>query len=279
MNARFGREGTMTYAELHAHTNFSLLDGSSSPEAMVGEASRLGLRALAITDHDTLSGIVRFGAAAETAGLQAITGIELTIGNGPYSPTQPGQGVEAISATEWRRSTAPVGDTDQGTSHLTLLAETLTGYRNLCTLLTEAYQCGGRDTPWVPFETLARHATGLIALSGCPQGELGQTLARHGPEAGMMVAARYREAFGKENYFIELHRHGLPGDGARNAGLQEVATRLGLGCVATQNAHYHDASRAQLHHVVTCIRHGTTLADAGAPGLRPQYHAHFYGAY
>ena len=80
----------------------------------------------------------------------------------------------------------------------------------------------------------------------------------------MMVAARYREAFGKENYFIELHRHGLPGDGARNAGLQEVATRLGLGCVATQNAHYHDASRAQLHHVVTCIRHGTTLADAGA---------------
>lgn len=264
MNARFGREGTMTYAELHAHTNFSLLDGSSSPEAMVEEASRLGLRALAITDHDTLSGIVRFGAAAETAGLQAITGIELTIGNGPYSPTQPGQGVGAISATEWGRSTAPVGDTDQGTSHLTLLAETLTGYRNLCTLLTEAYQCGGRDTPWVPFETLARHATGLIALSGCPQGELGQTLARHGPEAGMMVAARYREAFGKENYFIELHRHGLPGDGARNAGLREVATRLGLGCVATQNAHYHDASRAQLHHVVTCIRHGTTLADAGA---------------
>src|SRR5205823_14038994 len=119
----------------------------------------------------------------------------------------------------------------------------------------------------IPFDLLAQHAAGLIALSGCPQGELPSALATGGHQAALDVAARYRDVCGKENYYIELGRHLLQADGPRNAGLFAVAKELGLGCVATNDAHYHDSSRALLHHVVTCIRHGTTLEAAG-PLLR-----------
>ena len=251
----------MEYAELHAHTNFSFLDGASDPEAMAETAARLGLRALAITDHDSLSGIVRFGAAAQAHGIHPITGIELTV----EPPGTPAPGLPGFDRVP---PGADGGDPMPEVAHLTLLAEDLGGYRNLCALLTEAYRHGGLDAPRVPWEVLARHAGGLVALSGCADGEVPRALARGGPEAAFRVAARYREAFGRDRFAIELHRHGLPADGPRNAGLQAVAARLDLACVATQDAHYHDATRAMLHHVVTCIRHGTTLAEAGAR-LRP----------
>jgi error-prone DNA polymerase len=259
----------MEYAELHAHTNFSFLDGSSDPEAMAETAARLGLRALAITDHNSLSGIVRFGAAAQAHGVHPITGIELSVEPPPparvarLDPSRPCfDGVS--SRLDIDNSTADVPEI----AHLVLLAENLGGYRNLCTLLTEAYRHGGLDAPRIPWDVLARHADGLVALSGCDAGEVPRALARGGPEAAHAIATRYRDTFGRDRFAIELHRHGLPADGPRNAALQAVAARLDLVCVATQDAHYHDPSRARLHHVVTCIRHGTTLAQAGAL-LRP----------
>ena len=259
----------MEYAELHAHTNFSFLDGASDPEAMAETAAALGLRGLAITDHDSLSGIVRFGAAAQVHGVHPITGIELSV-----EPPPPARVIRPHSSRPWFDGVAAGLDIDDGTAdvpevaHLVLLAEDLRGYRNLCTLLTEAYRHGGLDAPRVPWDVLARHAGGLVALSGCAAGEVPRALARGGPEAAHAIAARYLDTFGRHGFAIELHRHGLPVDGPRNAALQGIASRLDLTCVATQDAHYHDASRARLHHVVTCIRHGTTLAEAGAL-LRP----------
>ncbi|HEU5316756.1 MAG TPA: DNA polymerase III subunit alpha, partial [Chloroflexota bacterium] len=218
------------YAELHAHTNYSLLDGTSDPEAMVEQAAALGLSALAITDHDTLAGIVRFGVAAKRHNVRSIIGLELTL--------------------------APRDD------HVVLLAESLEGYRNLCRLLTRAYSRGGKDAPAVPFDVLAAHAGGLVALSGCARGELPRTLEREGEAAARDVAARYRDAF-RGAYFVELQRHHLQLDGPRNAGLRAIAEELELQCVATTDAHYHDGGRALLHDVVTCIRHGTALESAG----------------
>ncbi|HET7767978.1 MAG TPA: PHP domain-containing protein, partial [Chloroflexota bacterium] len=219
----------------HAHTNYSLLDGVSDPEAMAEHAAVLGLRALAITDHDTLAGIVRFAVAAKRQRIRAIIGAELTIE--PRHPTSTGD-------------------------HVVLLAETLEGYRNLCRLLTFAYARGGKDAPGIPFDVLATHAEGLIALSGCPRGELPRTLLREGEDAALRVAGRYKEAF-RGAFFVELQKHHLQLDGARNAGLRAVAARARLQTVATTNAHYHDAERALLHDVVTCIRHRTTLEEAG----------------
>src|SRR5687767_1078254 len=118
------------YAELHAHTNYSLLDGTSDPEAIVDTAGALGLKAIAVTDHDTLAGIVRFAVAARRQNVRAIIGVELTL--------------------------EPFDD------HVVLLAENLEGYRNLCRLLTAAYARGGKDAPAVPFEALAQHAGGLV---------------------------------------------------------------------------------------------------------------------
>ena len=128
----------MEYAELHAHTNFSFLDGASDPEAMAETAAALGLRGLAITDHDSLSGIVRFGAAAQVHGVHPITGIELSV-----EPPPAARVIRPHSSRPWFDGVAAGLDIDDGTAdvpevaHLVLLAEDLRGYRNLCTLLTD----------------------------------------------------------------------------------------------------------------------------------------------
>ena len=238
-SARALAGGEVAYAELHSHTYFSLLDGSSSPEDMVAQAKAIGLHALAITDHTSISGIVRFAAAAQRAQLKAIIGAELTL---------------------------------MDDSHVIVLVKDLTGYVHLCQLLTLAYGHGTKDEPRISFENLASHAGGLIALSGCPQGELPRALATltygdhtEQPEfqAALEIGARYKAAFGAENYYVELSNHLLQIDPQRNAALRAVAEKLGVRCVATNDAHYHDASRALLHQVVTCIRHRTTLEAAG----------------
>lgn len=248
-----GRRLMAEYAELHAHTNFSLLDGTSDPEDLVARAAAAGLKALAITDHDSISGVVRFATAAKRHGVHAIFGVELTV--------LPPEGLLGAPTTSTKRSGSKgAGPEDH---HVVLLAQDLTGYQNICALLTQAYQHGGKDHPSLPFEALTGHHSGLIALSGCPRGELPSTLAGKSYAAAVAVAARYRDTFGAENYYVELQRHALQLDGPRNAGLRAVAGELGVGCVATNDVHYHDTGRALLHHVVTCIRHGVTLEAAG----------------
>jgi error-prone DNA polymerase len=120
-----------------------------------------------------------------------------------------------------------------------------------------------RDAPELPFGVLADHAAGLIALSACDRGELRRALGTGGEAAARAVAHRYRDAFGRDGYFVELHNHLRQADGPRNAALARVAAAVGVGIVATNNAHYAAPDRALLHHVVTAIRHRTTLEEAG----------------
>src|SRR4051794_5540508 len=146
-----GGEPAPAYAELHAHTNFSLLDGTSDPEAMVAQAAALGLRALAVTDHDSISGIVRFAAEAKRRHVHAIIGVELTV----QAPRETDAAPAPVQSRGGRRNSE---DDTADDRHVVLLAQNLSGYQNLCRLLTRSYERGGKDHPHVPFDLLAQHS-------------------------------------------------------------------------------------------------------------------------
>ena len=221
------------YAELHCHSYYSLLDGASSPEALVERAAALGYRSLALTDHNGLYGAVRFWTAARDAGIRPLFGAEVTL------------------------------DDD---SHLTLLVETQRGYANLCRLLSSAQLAGQKGAPRLTLSTIAEHAAGLICLSGCARGVVPLALRQGDLSQALAKADHLRQIFG-ERFWIELQRHLEPGDALRVAGLVEVAHRLGVLLVATNNVHYAERSAHRKHDVLTCVREHTTLPDALANGL------------
>ena len=231
---------TPIYAELHAHSDHSLLDGVPSPEALAAQAAHLGIPALALTDHDALYGAVRFVLAAREAGIKPLLGAEMTL---------------------------------EGDSHLTLLVETAEGYANLCRLITLARRDQEKGTALLSRSDLAHHTGGLIALSGCPQGEVPRLTAVGSYKQARKAAHHYARLFGPDRFFIELQRHHRRGDRRLLARLVELAARDGLGIVATGNTHYLYPHQREVHDVLTCIRHHTTLEDAG-PLLRPnaEYH-------
>lgn len=240
------------YAELHCHSYFSLLDAASSPEDLVEEAVRLGLAALALTDHDNLSGAVRFSVAARRAGLHTIFGAEVTL---------------------------------YGGAHLTLLAETQAGYANLCRLLTAARSnvsippasdlepdemaWPGKIAPVLAWETLAAHSKGLIALSGCRQGEVASAVLQGQEEAALQALQRLYDLFGAHHLFVELQHHDLPGDDRLVRRLVSLAHRLHLPIVATHNVHYATASWSPLRDALTAVRRHETLIGARNAGYLP----------
>ncbi|MGD9316557.1 MAG: PHP domain-containing protein, partial [Anaerolineae bacterium] len=180
---------TPAYVELHCHSYYSLLDGASSPEALVERAASLGYPALALTDHDGLYGAVRFWRAARERGLKPIIGAEVGLADAcpePVEGTSPrpsgGTGPEADvpSVVEGARP-----ELVEGGSHLTLLAETQRGYANLCRILSAGQLAGQKGQPRLTLETLAGHAQGLICLSGCRRGAVPRALL-----AGDWAAAR-----------------------------------------------------------------------------------------
>jgi error-prone DNA polymerase len=228
------------YAELHAHSAFSFLDGASSPDELAAAAVELGYEAFALTDHNGLSGSMEFAQAAAGLGLRALHGAEV--------------------------------DLDDG-RHLTLLVQDGRGWTNLCRLLTRAYahtrgpaiedERGRRMMrridvpPHVTLEAVEEHAEGLVCLSGC---------ADHGvrdePDLRRLLAA-----FGRERLYVELQRPFRRDDRARNRFLVELAERLGVACVATGNVHAHARSRAPLQDAFVALQHHLTL-DASEPVRR-----------
>ncbi len=237
----------MDYAELHAHSCWSLREGASSSDEMVDRAVALGYRAMAITDHDNLYGAMEYARAAQERGLRPITGCELTVRHDG-------------------------GESDE-TSHLTVLAESVAGYRNLCRLLSKAYGTYGKDAPQVELEWLAEHREGLVVLSGCGNGELSRLLTAEGGghrdmRSAIHRAGEFRDIFGRDNFFVELQHHDVFGDSQRVAALAEVAEHAGLDVVATNNAHYHVRARHRLNDVLVAIRHRLTL-DSSHRERRP----------
>lgn len=224
----------MEYAELHCHSSFSLLDGASNPEELVATAKELGLRALAITDHDDMGGIVRFSEAAKQIEFAGITGAEITLADN---------------------------------SHLILLAEDISGYKNLCYLISKARLSSSRGLPRVSYNDLQEQSSGLIALSGCPQGAIPYHLAKGDTEQAIKSTDQLQELFA-DRFFIELWDHGLAQEVVLSKQLHDLAKRYSLPCLVTNNVHYAAPHKRTIHDVLTCLKHEVTLSNAGRR-LRP----------
>ncbi|GAA4292808.1 error-prone DNA polymerase DnaE2 [Mycobacterium paraffinicum] len=237
---------SVAYAELHAHSAFSFLDGASTPEELVEEAARLGLRALALTDHDGLYGAVRFAEAAAELELRTVFGAELSLGPGARTETP-----------------------DPPGPHLLVLARGPEGYRRLSRQLAAAHLAGGeKGKPRYDLGALTEAAGGhWHILTGCRKGHVRQALSQ-GPDAAGRALADLVDRFGADRVSIELAHHGHPLDDERNAALAALAPRFGVGVVATTGAHFAGPSRRRLAMAMGAIRARQSL-DAAAGWLAP----------
>ncbi|MGZ4527547.1 MAG: error-prone DNA polymerase [Mycobacterium sp.] len=245
--ARSSVAHSVAYAELHAHSAFSFLDGASTPEELVEEAARLGLRALALTDHDGLYGAVRFAEAAAELELRTVFGAELSLGPGARTETP-----------------------DPPGPHLLVLARGPEGYRRLSRQLAAAHLAGGeKGKPRYDVDALTEAAGGhWHILTGCRKGRVRQALSDGGPDAARGALAGLVDRFGADRVSIELTHHGHPLDDERNAALAALAPRFGVGVVATTGAHFAGPSRRRLAMAMGAIRARQSL-DAAAGWLAP----------
>ncbi|MBN9213532.1 MAG: error-prone DNA polymerase [Microbacterium sp. SCN 70-200] len=237
-------EDAVPYAELHAHSSFSFLDGASSPAELVEEAERLGLHALAVTDHDGFYGIARFAEAAEPMQLKTVFGAELSLDT--WSPT-PSRGHPTPSRA---------GVADPEGSHLLVLARGQEGYHRLAAAITHAQLAGGeKGRPLYDLDELAERADGHWAiLTGCRKGPVRQALAAGGPAAAAAALDDLVARFGADAVEVELIDHGNPTDSRDNDVLAALATGRGLPILATNNVHYAVPERMHLAAAVAAVR-------------------------
>jgi error-prone DNA polymerase len=238
------------YAELHCHSAFSLLDGASTPEDLVVRAHRLGLHALALTDHDELGGTVRFAQMAGELGVRGIIGAEIT--------------VSALSSPRARCTPDSPRPSD---SHLVLLAESTEGYGNLSTLITRARMDAPRGHPSVSLELIAQHSRGLFCLTGCPRGLVPTFVADGDTDAACEAAASLLDIF-EGRLAIECWDHALPEERTVVPQLIRIAQSLGVPWVVTNDVHYAEPRGRTTHDVLACLRHQLTLDTMGTR-LRP----------
>jgi error-prone DNA polymerase len=270
------------YAELHCHSTFSLLDGASDPERLVERAVALGLKALALTDHDDVGGAVRFSTAAKEAGLAGLHGTTLTV-DVPLPA-----GLERLERADHALPGRVVGEdgVPRLRTHLVVLAESREGWGNLCSLITRARLDHPRGEPRVTLDQLAAHTNGLFALTGCPRGWVPQLLAlgasgistsgqRLGAAMTVLESERLaRDAAGQlaemfaQRVAIECWDHALPEERALVARLIPLAKSLALPWVVTNDVHYALPQGRLGHDVLTALRHGATLDEMGTK-LRP----------
>jgi DNA polymerase III alpha subunit len=297
------------YAELHCHSNFSFLDGASPVEDLVARSVELGLTGLALTDHLGLYGVVRFAAAAREAGLHPVIGLEVELldaaapdpgeivmpgrrpirrerRGAPGAPLAPGSTTgRPVAGLPLRpraeRARLPghrvvvkedlrgIGDRQRG-PHLVLLARDADGYRSLCRLVSRANLAGSKRVPRFSQALLAEHAAGVVALSGCREGEIARRLMVGDRAGARVVADRYASIFGRGDgvtgagFYLELSHHLLPDDDWLVAETAALAVELGLPVVTTNDVHYARPEDRELQDVLTAIANGRsldTLAD------------------
>ncbi|KQU06389.1 DNA polymerase [Rhodococcus sp. Leaf7] len=239
-------KNTVPYAELHAHSSFSFLDGASQPEEMVEEAVRLGLDAIALTDHDGMYGVVRFAEAARELDMKTVFGSELSLG-------------ETGMPTESR-----TGAADPDGTHLLVLARGQEGYRRLSREIATAHLAGGeKGRPRYDIDALADAAGGhWQILTGCRKGSVRRSLTESGPAAAEQALRELVDRFGRDRVTVELTRQGIAEDDDRNDVLAELAQRLSLPVIATTSAHFARPGRRRLAMAMAAVRSRRSLDDA-----------------
>ena len=230
-----------SFVHLHLHTEYSLLDGSIRMKELMKKAAEFKMPAVAMTDHGNLFGAIEFYQEAQRAGVKPIIGCEAYVARGSHKD-RPGS----------RRDSA---------YHFTLLAENETGYRNLVKLVTAAHLDGFHYAPRIDKEMLAERSAGLIGLSGCLAGEINSAIQANNIEKAKQSAAEYRDILGAENFFIELHDHGMEEQRKCNSALPQIARDLGIGLVAANDVHFLRRSDHQAHDVMLCIGTGKMVQD------------------
>src|SRR4030088_354510 len=230
-----------TFVPLHTHPEYSLLDGASRIPALVARAAELEMPAIGITDHGVMYGAIHFYKACKEAGIKPIIGCEVYI-----AP---------------RSRLLREGRVDRDPNHLTLLAADHAGYLNLMKLCTVGQMEGMYYKPRIDKEILAEHSTGLIALSGCLQGEAASRITEGDIEGAREAVAAYRDIFGKDRFLLEVQRHGIDKQEQVNLALADFGREFGLRLCATNDLHYLHRDDSEAHDVLLCLQTGARFND------------------
>ena len=227
---------------LHAHSMLSLHDAMGSVEDLVLRAKELGFDAIALTDHSGLYGAIEFYEAAHKHGLKPIIGVEANVAANKHTDRRAG--------------------IDNHSTHITLLAETTEGYRNLLQLVSISFLEGFYYKPRISKELMRQYGKGIIALSGCQKGEIPKACQAHDWQKAEEITREYQDIFGKDNFFLELvHHPESPTQLEINDGLLQVAKTTGAGIVATKDVHYLHEDDREAQDVLLCIHDGKLLGD------------------
>lgn len=230
------------FVHLHVHSEYSLLDGMCRIDKLLEKARKLRMPAVAVTDHGNMHSAIEFYLKAKEAGIKPVIGMEAYIAPGSRFEKK-AQGVKDASF------------------HLMLLAKNYTGYKNLMKLSTIGYLEGFYYKPRIDKEVLKQYGEGLIALSACLKSELSHFVANDQYDKAEDTLKEYLDIFGRENYFLELHNHGIEEQKKYNSWLIDVSKKYKIDLVATNDCHYMDAEEAFMHEVLLCIQTATTLDD------------------
>lgn len=237
------------FIHLHNHTQYSLLDGAIPLKKLIETAAKMGMPALAMTDHGNIFGAIHFYEMAQKAGLKPIIGCEVYLA--PHSrfadkEKQEGRSEEEVATTS---------------HHLLLLVKDEEGYKNLLKLISASYLEGFYYKPRVDKELLRKYSAGLICLSGCLKSELARLILKEDLKKAFSVAGEYNEIFGPGNFYLELHHHHLEEELLVNEELLKLSKNLNIPIVATNDCHYLKKEEAKAHEVLLCIQTKSTLAD------------------
>ncbi|MBU0716798.1 MAG: DNA polymerase III subunit alpha, partial [Planctomycetes bacterium] len=232
---------TPSFVHLHVHTHYSLLDGATRIAGLVSRAKEYDMPAVAVTDHGNMFGAIEFYHAARNMGVKPIIGAELYLAPQDRRVKEAGSGRDSY--------------------HIVLLVQNETGYRNLLRLASVGYTEGFYRKPRIDKEVLRELSDGLICTSACASGEIAQALLRNDQAAAEELARAYLDIFGPDRFFIEVQDHGLPDQRELNPQLFDLANRLGLGVVATNDVHYLDHDDVEAHDALCCINTGSLVSD------------------
>ena len=254
-----------SFTHLHVHTEFSMLDGASRLDELVAKAVADGQSALGMTDHGNMYGVLDFYKECNEQGIKPIIGMEAYMAHEHRSERPARRG----------RIDDTGGETEGGKKlyyHLTLLAESNVGYRNLIQLSSLAFLEGYYYQPRIDWELLERYHEGLIATSGCLGGHVLQSLLRGDDDGARRLAGRFQDIFGKENFFIEIQDHGIAEQQRTNPQLIEISRSIGAPLIATNDTHYTHREDHTAHDALLCVQTGCTISDPNRFKFEGQEH-------
>ncbi|MBT6835049.1 MAG: DNA polymerase III subunit alpha, partial [Bacteroidetes bacterium] len=240
------------FTHLHLHTQYSILDGAASIPVLMAKAKKDGMKAMAITDHGNMFGVVTFMRQAKKNGIKPIIGCEMYVAHNSMQDKK--------------------GKEDRSGYHLILLAKNKKGYHNLAKLVTLAYKDGFYYTPRIDKELLKKYSEGLIASTACLGGEVPKSIMRNGTEQASKIIEEYLQIFG-DDFYLELMRHGLEDQDIVNKALIELAQKHEVKIIATNDVHYVNKEDFEAHHILVCLNTGKDADDKD--GMKYSGHEYF----